>query len=493
MSTPTRETIRAVGPAGDAPFRFLVSTTGAVADLAKNLGNADYSYGFVLKAIGPALEGVGPWRLVDRPESRLSYLAREARQAGERPVHLCVQPPQNGYLTPDVPTAFFPFWEFPDVPARDFAYDTRQNWVQILNRSDLVLAACRFTADAFRRAGVTAPVAVVPVPVPESALDVPAWDPHHVERIVCRHVELRPPSMVGVAASSASVARPPLANRAMKRVYTTMRGVYNERVVRWLSPEAVELLFQKKNAILGKAGKRTLDLAPEPLELGGLVFTSLFNLGDRRKNIDNMLTGFLLAFRDRPDATLVLKLATNPDRAYHEMRELRWHYERLRIDHACRVVVILDYLTDEQLAGLYRASTYYLNTSRAEGSCLPLQEALAAGRPAVAPRHTSLADYIDDRVAFVIDSDEEPTFFPHDPEPRYETSWHRLNWASLRDRLREAARVAEREPGRYHAMAGAAGARMKARYSTEACRAALAGAFALIDEQKHERRFSWAA
>ena len=40
------------------------------------------------------------------------------------------------------------------------------------------------------------------------------------------------------------------------------------------------------------------------------------------------------------------------------------------------MVVITDFLTDEQMNDLFRATTYYVNASRAEGACLPLQQAL---------------------------------------------------------------------------------------------------------------------
>ena len=205
------------------------------------------------------------------------------------------------------------------------------------------------------------------------------------------------------------------------------------------------------------------------------------------------MSAFLLAFRDRPDATLVLKLATNPDREYFELKELRTRYERMNIHHRCRIVAITDYLRDEQLSDLHRATTYYVNTSKAEGACLPLQESLAAGRPAIAPRHTAMEDYVDDQVAFVVRSDPEPTYFPHDPEPRFETSWHRLNWQHLHDTLLEAARVAEREPDRYRRLADAARRRMRTLYSTDASASALTEALGRISPDAHRRRTSWAA
>ena len=170
-------------------------------------------------------------------------------------------------------------------------------------------------------------------------------------------------------------------------------------------------------------------LVPDPLlpstelTLGGLVFASIFNLGDRRKNHVDLLTAFLLAFRDREDATLVIKLATNPTREHHEINVLRHMYMSLGITHKCRIAVITEFLTDRQMADLMRVTTFYVNTSKAEGACLPLQQSLAAGRPSIAPGHTAMADFMDEQVGFVIRTHPEPTYWPHDPEMRTETSW----------------------------------------------------------------------
>ncbi len=467
------------------------------------MGNADYSYAFVLKALAPALEVLGTWRTIPQPESSLAYQGAREESAGARALHLMVQPPQNGYLTPALPNVLFPFWEFPEIPDRDFGYDTRQNWKRIASRADLILTACQFTAEAFRNAGVPCPVEVVPVPLAPEVFEVPAWDPSHRWTIDCRHVVWG-----GVKAgadvtldhsqyhshSTALASTVPKWKRVLKRVYGKLNGIYKRHVLRWISLEAAEILFQAKNKLLRKANAGPTLLPSHEFTLDGLVYTSIFNMGDRRKNIDDMLSGFLIAFQDRADVTLVLKLATNPEREFHELKELRHRYERLNLEHACRVVVMTDYLTDEQMNDLLRATTYYVNTSKAEGACLPLQQALAAGRPALAPRHTALLDYIDEEVAFVLGSHAEPTFFPHDPEPRFETSWHRLVWTDLRDRLRESAEVAERDRARYDALAQAARHRMNDLYSCPAAVKALQKALERLPEPAQGRTtLAWSA
>lgn len=458
-------------PEGPRPYRFLVSTTGCVGDLRRHLGSADYSYGFVLRALTPALERLGTWELVPRPESSLSQRAARARAEGSRPVYLVLHPPHNAYFAPDVPTVLFPFWEFPRLPDREFGLDTRQNWVRMCRGADLVVTACRFTADAFRRAGVACPVEVVPVPVAPAAFEVPAWDPGHAWTLACRHLVLG--GQAPAAGVEGAPARPADGPAAWKRA---LRAGYRRHVRRWLNPAAIERVKRLRRTLL-RIPDEPLPLLPTaPLTLSGLVFTSLFNPSDRRKNARDLLTAFLLAFRDRADATLVLKLATSATREFYDLHEFRAMYDALGIAHRCRVVLLTEFLSDEQLGALYRATTYYVNASRAEGACLPLQQALAAGRPAIAPRHTAMADYLDERVGLVVGAHPEPTFWPHDPERRIETTWNRLVWSDLRDRLLEGAEVVRTDRARYDRLAAAARDRMAGYAGVGRVAEALAGA-----------------
>jgi glycosyltransferase involved in cell wall biosynthesis len=466
----------------DAPYRFLVGTTGCAGDIRRHMGSADYSYAFVLEALAPALERLGSWRYLPVPEASLGLAAARAAAEGTRPVHLSLHPPQNAYFSPVVPTVLFPFWEFPEVPCRDFGHNTRQNWVRMCRGAGLVLVACRFTADALRRAGISAPIAVVPVPVPDRAFRVPDWDPSWTWTIPCRHLVWGGPPREQTAEPPAPAAPPPAPRVGLKRrVARRLKGVYHRRVAPWLSEPTRQRLRRAKRRMLRQADPPLPLLPSTPLSLSGLVYTSLFNLADRRKNPRDLLSAFLIAFRERPDVTLVLKLATSATREYHELIELDALYRSLRIDHACRVVVLTDFLTDDGLDGLNRATTYYVNTSKAEGACLPLLRALAGGRPAIAPRHTAMLDYFDGDIGYVVRSDPEPTHWPHDPEFRHETTWHRLVWSDLRDAFLASAEVAERDRAAYDAMSAAARRRMRDLVSVDAATEALRQALAQID------------
>jgi len=91
-------------------------------------------------------------------------------------------------------------------------------------------------------------------------------------------------------------------------------------------------------------------------------------------------------------------------------------------------------LTEAELAGLYRTADVVVQPYRAEGFCLPLLEAMASGRPVIAPDTGGAADFLSDAVGWRIptrrvaqwtlgqlgyapDSDRTPA--PHD-EPDFD-------------------------------------------------------------------------
>ena len=541
------------------PYAFLVSTTGCARGIRNTLGSAAYSYYFVLEALAPVLERLGTWRLLDHPESSLPFAAARAEADGYQPIHLSLHPPQDVYLTPALPNVIFPFWEFPDLPDRDFGHDTRQNWVRVCSRADLILTACEFTARAFQKAGVNCPVAVVPVPLKPDHFTIPAWDAGHTWTLTCRHVIWGGPEPVKVEThvdKSSHVEAPrwlrrvdhrpsgghfcwlaacfarftpgwgrrpwsgsrrpginilvssgrsphtmqplPGARPGVSRLgYAMARDGYRKFIKRWLSLDALHAITGAKVKALRVLGRDPI-LDPDPLlpstalTLGGLIYSSIFNLGDKRKNHQDLLTAYLLAFADREDVTLVIKLATNPVREHHEISILRLMYDSLGIKHKCRIVVITDFLTDEQMHELMRVTTFYVNTSKAEGACLPLQQSLAGGRPSIAPDHTSMADFMDSEVGFVLGTHPEPTYWPHDPEMKMETTWNRLVWSDLRDALLDSASLIETRPEDYQTMAKTARTRMLDYASRDVTTEALRAALARLPKIE-TGRFAWAS
>jgi len=422
---------------------LLVSTIAGEEEAPLRMGSASYSYSYVARAFAPLLRRWVSVVECVRPGERIDELARQHAAV----MHLAFLPLDMLHLTRHAPNLAFPFWDFPDVPAVALGADARNNWVANANELDLLLTGSEFTRDAFVRAGVRTRVCVVPVPIRAAYFDVPPFDDEQRVVIDCRCHVLTP------AAST-----PPQRSRA--------KELYRRHVAPHLSPRSVDALSAAARSWRDAA--RVDAPVSDSLDLTGIVYTTVFNPFDQRKNWPDLLTAYLLALADCDDATLVMKLAVPPVRAAAGVNAVVSVYRRLALAHRCKVVLISEYLSDVSMTHLARGTTYYLNSSRAEGACLPLQDFLAAGRPAIAPRHSAIADYFSGDAGFVVESHPEPASWPQDPEGRCTTTWHRLVWPSLHDAIRESYSVAKSDRARYDARSANARASMIKRAGSEA-------------------------
>ncbi|MBT4522038.1 MAG: hypothetical protein HOC23_18725 [Halieaceae bacterium] len=201
------------------------------------------------------------------------------------------------------------------------------------------------------------------------------------------------------------------------------------------------------------------------LALKGVIYTSVFNPADGRKNWIDIVTAFCYAHRTNSNATLILKMVTNNASSY--MGTLRLLLTQLA-PFNCRIVAIRGFLPTETYENLMAATSYYVNASHCEGLCLPLMEFLSGGVVAIAPDTTAMADYINDDIAFRVKSSVEQNVWPDDPRDLFRTLRYRINWESLRDAFLESYRVATEDPERYADMSINAQTQMEAYCSVEA-------------------------
>lgn len=450
---------------------LLVTSMYTEGDLARRLGRDAYSYRYVYRAFAPLLERWGEHREASGPRSLLTQAVAEARRQGRKPLHLSFLPLHLMEPIEGLPNIAVPAWEFPDIPALDLENDPRHNWARRAGEVDLLITHTQFSRAAFLRAGVKTPVHVVPVPIRPDYFAVPDWRPGQRVLLDCPCY---------IFPQAATLPRPvrPWVSTETGHVPSRpgLRGLY-KKCVQKLPRRLGTALHQSARAIrsaLGSARQvlRETDVRllypPRPnLELSGVVYTAILNPFDARKNWQDLLSGYLLALRDREDATLVVKLVVSADWEATALAEMFAFYRATGLSHRCKLAFVTAYLSEEQLVELARASTFYVNTSRAEGSCLPLQNFMAAGRPAVAPPHTGMADSLDPHCGFLIESHPEPAGWPQEVGGGYRTTWHRLVWQSLHDQLRASYAAAKNGVPSYSALAERARQRMHSLVSAD--------------------------
>jgi hypothetical protein len=213
-------------------------------------------------------------------------------------------------------------------------------------------------------------------------------------------------------------------------------------------PEAAYHALRVLNQAAARAGRPA-----QTIRLEGVIYTTVLCPADGRKNWKDLVTGFVEAFRDTPDATLLFKLthATIEDGLMPVLRHISWLGQ-----FKCKIVLVDGLLSNEAYAGLIDATSYCVNTAFCEGQCMPLTEYMSAGRPAVAPAHTSMLDYVTRENTFIVKSDAHPAAWPQDERRAFRTRNHVPRFTDLVRQYRESFRVAKEDPARYAAMSEAA-------------------------------------
>ena len=214
-------------------------------------------------------------------------------------------------------------------------------------------------------------------------------------------------------------------------------------------------------------------LGASPLTLTGLAYSAAIDYDDPTTDDVTLLSAFLHAFADRPDATLVIRLATTPEREPHDLGRLSHAFHAPRIEARCRVVVVPGRIGDGEALALGRAASYHVETARTRGRSTAMTAALASGRPVIAPDHSAYRDWIDEEVGLTVPAHPEPTSWPMDGLGKHATTWNRVVWADLRDRLIESAAIADDDPRRYERLSAAARERMADRANIADVAAAL--------------------
>ncbi len=489
--------------------------------ISQSLGRAEYSYYFVLKAYRPVLESLGRVHVV-ASVAEVDPLYLQLLQDGQECLFLSFAPPHKTPIGLQCPMVCVIAWEYDSIPSECADNDLRQDWRQTLARHGRVITLSTHTAQAIRRSlGEDFPVLVLPTPLWERFAqvrrDYPSVpvNPGTTLQIkgciidsralglsadgliapILNEQEALTPSPVEEVPEPTPEPPPPLTLR--RRAFITKHYLY-EGYKAVATPSQHRTLFLLKHNLRLWYREAVSDLLPgasrenrpelsEPvpsaaaesevpeliehpqallpdtrenarIDVSGVVYVSVFNPEDGRKNWHHLITAFCWAMRDVEDATLVLKITQNDLSSYYV--HLITLLSQLS-PFACRVVVLHGYLEDEEFARLYGAASFYVNASRCEGLCLPLMEFMSCARPVIAPDHTAMRDYIDERVGFIVKSSREPTIWPEDVRILYRTLRHRPDWGSLKAAYEDSYAMAKNHPQAYQAMAIAANERMR--------------------------------
>jgi glycosyltransferase involved in cell wall biosynthesis len=390
--------------------------------IANNLGAPEYSYWFVRKAFTPLLEQFGLVVPVTDPAREVDAVRRGAAKQGMAAAYFSFDPPHKTVLGLGCPTIPVFAWEFDTIPAEVWDDEPRNDWTHVLDTTGVAITHCQSSVAAVRRRmGESYPIWSIPAPMHRASA-------HHAESARGWQNGVKLSISGGIAVDAGAVD---LSHFDVRRAH--MAGV-----------QALQAL---------KKYVAAPNRPPQTLVLNGVVYSAVFSPSDGRKNWTDLLAGFITAFRDNPFANLIIKI-THHD-VVDGLLNLLCHIAKFG-DFKCRVVLIHGMLPDDEYKALIGATSYTVNTSTGEGQCLPLMEYMSAGRPAVAPAHTAMLDYVTPENSFVVRSSESPHAWPHDSRQATRCMHHRVSFTDLVKAYRESFGVAQWDPRRYADMSAAA-------------------------------------
>jgi glycosyltransferase involved in cell wall biosynthesis len=456
-------------------------------DITKRLGTPDYSYHFVLRAFHDVLETFATVQQV-RTVEEANVAWEHSRRQLEPCLLLSFTPPNKIPLGLQCPTIPVFAWEYPNLPAgtdeASWLSDPRNDWASVLREARAAITLSSHTVRAVKSGlGEDFRIEAFPTPLWERFAAERAstpLPPHRSGVDVLFNTRLVDSDLLGLSADGLITTHPEdgtLMDPEMDAILPALPPAKDDQ---WLDslerlpPVEVRPLFAEPASAAAAPVGMGWEVPPKSLvrtRLNGVVYTAVITPTDGRKNWENIISAFGWAFRDVPDATLLLKLG-GPHQQQHHLEMLMVLTKLSPIK--CRVIALHGYLDEAEYSQLIGATTYYVNASLCEGLCMPLLEFLCSGVPAIAPDHTSMADYIHSDFAFVVESAPSlPSFWPHGDHQVYRTSRHQINWYSLMMAYRQSYIIAKSNPQKYSAMSASALEHMQSYCSAQAISAGL--------------------
>lgn len=213
-------------------------------------------------------------------------------------------------------------------------------------------------------------------------------------------------------------------------------------------------VWSKVRDRLGWRRSRPVTESTTDVLLSGVVYLAVADPRDELSNWSQLITAFGMAFRDEPQATLVLQLPDAPLAAFFAELQLTLH----RIGgFACRVVVLTGHLNAAEQARLYRRADYFCTAAMGAASAVATIDAMAAQTPLIAPDHTAFGDLGLPETGWRVPTTAGPRGWPGDVERPIVVLAQRPDFDSLVACLRESFRVAATDRPAWRQLAERAG------------------------------------
>ncbi len=444
-------------------------------NIHSSIGQIEYSYYFVLRKFLPVLKEIGKVQTVSDPLLEVDDFYEKALKEGMKCIFLCFTAPHNSFIDLKCPTIPVFAWEYDTIPNEEWDGNEKNNWVMVLRKLGAAITHSHHSVEVVQsELGLDFPIISCPAPMALDQSNVPI---HKLD--LYQQYELKLTKEV-IDTSTIYLAELDSKKNPAQRIEIThlLLRKWAYQILYDQIPEWLFKLFRSTYYLLGTFVARSLRLLrglinnnqrksnsgqlanpdkkintsdnSSTISISGVIYTSILNILDGRKNYQDMVAAFCHALNDKEDATLIIKTPVLTDLPFFKEKVFRL-LQRLR-KFKCRIVIIGYYLDDKAYSDLMKASTFYVNTSFGEGQCLPLMEYMAAGIPSIAPYASALKDYIKPANSLLVKTNSVPTTWQHDERMAIRTVHHRPDWYSLVEAYRTSYQMAKKDQKAYQKM-----------------------------------------
>lgn len=399
---------RSAGPGASSSrpllFSYQIGADRRKSDNEIRYGYAHYTYAVVAKRFVQLLKELhlNPVEVL-RPEIHPSAPALAGVVGNERPVHLIFKPAEHIRVMRHAYNIGLVAWEFDKITQAAVDKAPFSNQLRMLQLLDELWVASEHTKAVFARAGL-GNIHVIPCPVPV------------------------PPSLPGARPDAGFLA----GVDALRLNFKPGRGAIERSEI----ADAEQLLRQHDRG-------------------SAKIFLSILNPHDWRKDIGCMIESFCALLKKDPRHVLLIKCVVDDVHFsinnLYDMIHYRFAGESELVSD--NVVFISKRLSDEQMTALYEYADFYFCTSRAEGQCLPLIEAMAHGCVPVSTSNTAMSDYIDPTTALVLETFRTRVNPLATEFGKTDFFWHQATLDGCVRQLEAATRLGEAEYGALRAQA----------------------------------------
>lgn len=383
-----------------------------------NIGTPDYSYYFVLKKFRPVISKFATVIEIRNPRRDVDIIYNACQKRQEPCLFLSFTPPFKTVVGLKCPTISVFAWEFTTIPTETWNNNPLNDWRNVFRQHGRAITHSSFAVKTVRKAmGDDFPIWSIPAPL---------WN----DFVAFYDKEKAP-----MTSSKNELI--------VDGIFCNLNGCETTFL-----PGEKRAEYAKQHTFPENGEK-----SDNVLHLRKIVYTAVLNPFDLRKNWDELVKGYIWALREKEDVTLLIKAVHYDAEAVIENMVQKI---LMMTPFTCQVIILCGYLKSATYLELIRKTTFVVNTAHGEGQCLPLMEFMSAGKPAIAPHHTAMEDYINADNAFIVESSLERGHWPDDPRIVSRTMHYRPDWETIYHAYQASYHVAKNEPDRYARMADCA-------------------------------------